>query len=86
MQERNSIELTARIVLGANLSLADVLFSIQPEIYKLHETQRGGRLYSLPCFSLKRLPCQLEILDCHLKFILIRMHLFLQRQGDSLFG
>jgi hypothetical protein len=39
---QNLVELTARVILGANLSLADVLFSSQPEINKLHETQRGA--------------------------------------------
>jgi hypothetical protein len=48
----NSIELTARFVLTGNMSLADVLFSSQPEIYKLHETQRGAGFTACPVFHL----------------------------------
>ena len=47
---QNSIELTARLVLEAKLSLADMLFSRQPEIYKLYETQRGAGFTTCPVF------------------------------------
>jgi hypothetical protein len=49
-QPQYSIELTARFVLGTNWSLADVLFSSQPEKYKLHETQRGAGSTACPVF------------------------------------
>ena len=49
---QNSVEPTARCVLGANLSLADVPFSSQPEIYKLHETQRGAGSTTCPVYHL----------------------------------
>src|SRR5687767_5751830 len=79
-----TIVLPTRFVLGANLSLANVLFSCQPEINKLHETQSGAGVTACPVFYLS--VYRLEIFGCLLKSILSRRHLFLERQGDSLFG
>ena len=61
---QNSIELTARIILGQKtlgrtfrsgvspVFSKDVLFSSQPEISKLHETQSGAGFTAGPVFHL----------------------------------
>ncbi len=82
---QNQAELTARFVLGANLSLVDV-FAFQPtKTDGWHETGAGQAL-RLALSLTKHLLCQLEILGCFPKSILNRRHLFFQRQGNSLFG